>query len=103
MLTQYTAIDESKKFISDLKNLGINLKKAYLFGSYSNQRQQEHSDIDIATISDDFTGIGQVDIKFFLNVLRNNKLIHAETYSAAEFEEGNPFIEETIKKGVKLL
>jgi predicted nucleotidyltransferase len=103
MVTQLAAINESKKFIIDLRNNGINLKKAYLFGSFLNQNQHEHSDIDIALVADEFIGVGPVDIKLFLNILRNYKLIHATTYSNSDFEEGNPFLDEIKKNGLELI
>lgn len=103
MVTQLAAINETKNFLTDLKNIGINLRKAYLFGSYVNQKQHEHSDIDVALVADEFVGVGHIDIKLFLKILRNYKLIHAITYSYLDFEEGNPFLEEIKKNGLELL
>lgn len=103
MVTQLSAINETKKFLTDLKNIGINLRKAYLFGSYVNQKQHEHSDIDVAIVADEFIGVGHIDIILFLNILRNYKLIHATTYSNSDYEEGNPFLDEIKKNGLELL
>jgi uncharacterized protein len=103
MLTQVAAINESKKFIIDLRGIGINLRKAYLFGSYLNQKQHEHSDIDVALVADEFIGVGPVDIKLILKILRNYKLIHATTYSYSDYEEGHPFLDEIKKNGLELL
>jgi predicted nucleotidyltransferase len=102
MVTQQTAIIETKNFIKDLKSIGINLRKVLLFGSFVNQRQHEHSDIDVALVADEFIGVGPVDIKLFVEVLRNYKLIHAKTYSSSEFEEGDPFIDEIKKTGMEI-
>ena len=102
MLTKQVAIDISHKFIEDLKDAGINIRKAFLFGSFANNCQHEHSDIDVAIIADEFTGIGPVDIKLFLNILRNYRTIHAKTYSIDDFNEGNPFLEEIIRIGKEI-
>ena len=102
MVTQQAAIREAKNFIKDLKNKGILLKNALLFGSFANKRQHKHSDIDLALVADEFIGVGPVDIKLFVEILRNYKLIHAKTYSSQEFEEGDPFIEEIKKTGIEL-
>ena len=103
MVTQASAINDTKKFIIDLRNIGINLRKAYLFGSYLNQNQHEHSDIDIALVADEFIGVGPIDIKLIVSILRKNKLIHATTYSNSDYDDGNPFLDEIKKNGLELL
>ena len=102
MVTQQVAINMTNEFLKGLKDIGINLKKAYLFGSYARNKQHEHSDIDVALIADEFVGVGPVDIKTFLKILRNYILIHPKTYSTAEFEDGNPFLEEIKKTGIEI-
>ena len=44
------------RFISELEKHNIRIKKAYLFGSYANNNYDEWSDIDLALVSDSFTG-----------------------------------------------
>lgn len=102
MVTQQIAIKNVKSFIQNLKELGINLRKAYLFGSYVSGRQHEHSDIDVALVADEFISLGPVDIKLFLKILRNYKLIHVKTYSYTDFIEGDPFIDEIKKTGIEI-
>ncbi len=48
--------DKILRFIAELENNNIKIKKAYLFGSYANNRRDKWSDIDLALISDSFTG-----------------------------------------------
>ncbi|MBI4646345.1 MAG: nucleotidyltransferase domain-containing protein [Bacteroidia bacterium] len=57
MVTQNVIIETVKNFASEIKNSGINLKKVYLFGSYAKNQQKEHSDIDVALVADEFTGL----------------------------------------------
>lgn len=103
MVTQETAINESKKFIIDLQNFGLNLKKAYLFGSFLDNRQHNDSDIDVAIVADEFIGVGPVDVKLILEILRKYKTIHATTYSSSDLNEGNPFLDYIRKTGMELL
>ena len=103
MVTQQAAITLTRNFIKDICDIGINLRKAYLFGSFAEHRQHEHSDIDLALVADEFIGVGPVDIKLFVQVLRNYTLIHTKTYSTAEFEEGIPFLDEIKRTGLELL
>ena len=57
------ALDKAKKFI-DLLNLNdIEVFEAYLFGSAIKGTTHESSDIDIAIVSKNFTGIPFYDVK----------------------------------------
>ena len=102
MLTQQNAIDISKKFIKDLKDSGLNIRKAYLFGSFLENRQNEYSDIDLAIVADEFIGVGPVDLKLFLSILRNYRTIHAKTYSSDDIKEREPFLEEIMRLGKEI-
>lgn len=103
MVTQNIAIETGKRFVEEVLNLGINLKKAYLFGSYAAEKQREHSDIDIALIADEFTGIGPVDVKMILKALRNYSIIQPITYATDDLITDDPFLEEIKRTGVEIL
>jgi predicted nucleotidyltransferase len=47
--------DSVTKYLNEVSKL-VNIDKAYLYGSYSTKEITEDSDIDIAIISDDFSG-----------------------------------------------
>ena len=81
-----------------MNKAGINIEKVLLFGSYARNEQKEYSDIDVALVSDDFTGFGILDIEKILPVLRNYTLIQPKTYTTRDFVESDPFLDE-IKKG----
>jgi len=102
MLTQQNAIDISTNFIKDLKDSGLNIRKAYLYGSFLENRQHEYSDIDLAIVADEFIGVGPVDLKLFLSILRNYRTIHAKTYSNEDINEREPFLEEIISSGKEI-
>ena len=102
MLTQQNAVDISQEFIKDLRDSGINVRKAYLYGSFIENRQHKYSDIDIAIIADEFIGVSPVDIKLFLHILRKYKTVHAKTYSTNDIIECEPFLEEIIRIGKEI-
>ena len=102
MVAQSDIITTVKTFASEIINKGIHLKKVYLYGSYSNNTQKEYSDIDVALVADEFTGVGYVDMKLFVSVLRNFILIQPKTYSTIEFETGDPFINEIKRTGLEI-
>ncbi|TAL67007.1 MAG: nucleotidyltransferase domain-containing protein [Bacteroidetes bacterium] len=49
-------LDIAKRYIQLLEDTGYPVKEVYLFGSYSQGREDEWSDIDIAVVSDKFEG-----------------------------------------------
>ena len=51
------AINKVRKLITLLNSNGIDVYEAYLFGSAVIDKMSEYSDIDIAIVSDKFTGI----------------------------------------------
>jgi predicted nucleotidyltransferase len=57
------AINKAKKLIRLLKTNGIDVHEGYLFGSSVTDRAGEYSDIDIAVVSKDFTGMPFYDVK----------------------------------------
>ncbi|OFX41824.1 MAG: hypothetical protein A2X08_00250 [Bacteroidetes bacterium GWA2_32_17] len=103
MDAQPNIIETVRNFALEIKNKGIKLNKIYLYGSYAKNMQLPHSDIDVALISDDFIGVGFVDIKKFISVLRNYILIQPRTYYTKDFDKGDPFIEEIKKTGREIV
>lgn len=104
LFNREAAIDRSKQFIQEIISLKLNLRKAFLFGSYVRNRQTEWSDIDIALIADEFTGFGFEDRKYFakINILKPYSMIQTKTYATEYFEKGDPFIDEIVKTGIVL-
>ena len=57
------AINKAKALIELLKTNGINIYEAYVFGSAIKDISDEYSDIDIAIVSKDFSGMPYYDVK----------------------------------------
>lgn len=51
-----TALKLVNQFIELLEQNNLKIDKAYLYGSYAKGENNELSDIDLALVSDDFTG-----------------------------------------------
>ncbi len=96
-LRQYIA-----DYIDECNKLGVHFKKVILFGSNARNTPHEWSDVDLALVSDNFTGmrledrhkISRANIKFVD--------IEPHIFTTAYFEEGDPFIEEIIKTGKEI-
>lgn len=104
MLTQQTVLEKVNSFIDELLKSGLSLERAYLFGSYSRGNQGTESDIDLALISDMFSGFGYDDRKLLssINIKKEYMDIDPKTFSTISFQSGNPFIDEILRTGIEI-
>lgn len=104
MLTQRTAINRVKQFAREIQSTGLHLHKVILFGSYAADKQKQWSDIDVALVADEFTGMGYYDAEYFARI--NNKepylLIETKTFPLSYFKNGDPFIDEIKRTGIEI-
>ena len=105
-ITQLAAIELVKKFVKELQDKGLHLRKVYLFGSYARNEQRQYSDIDVALVADEFQSISFLDLNYFIDISikQSYTMLELHTYNTAYFQEGDPFINEEIKpKGIVIL
>ena len=102
MATQEIAIKTVQDFLKDFQKCGLNLRKAILFGSYAKNNQHLDSDIDLALVADEFTGIGFVDIQLFVKVLKHYIIIQPKTFPTKYYLRGDPFIDEINNTGIEI-
>jgi hypothetical protein len=102
MLTREAAIQVVKNFVHDLESTGVGLQKAVLFGSYAQNRQSEWSDIDLALVSEGFSGFGFEDKQPFARIIckKQYSIIHIKTYQSDYFAAGDPFVDEIKRTGI---
>jgi predicted nucleotidyltransferase len=94
-------IDE---YISVLKQNNIKIDMAFLFGSYSKGISNEWSDIDIALISEIFTGNRISDRDKIRTYTRHvSSMIEVIPFTRKDFTEDNPFANEIIKTGIRIV
>lgn len=93
----------AKKYALLLKE-NMKVKSMYLFGSYIDNRATEDSDIDIAVVSDKFSGDCIDDMVYLMKFRRNLDLrIEPHPFLPKDFDKKNPFVNEIIKKGIKII
>jgi len=94
-------VNQIKDFIHLVNDSGISLKKVVLFGSYARNKQTKYSDIDLALVADEFTGVPSEDVKLFLKALRKHYMIQPQTYNTLDFSpDADPFVGEILKTGI---
>lgn len=91
-------------FVNELKKNHIHIQQAFLFGSYAYGDFDTWSDIDIALVSDDFSGIRFQDRdairKIKLSVSSN---LEPLPYRPEDFNEADPFIKKILETGIRVV
>ena len=92
------------KYIKLLNENNIEINRAYLFGSYSNGKYKEWSDIDLALISDKFSGDNFDDRSMIRKItIAVDCRLEPHTFRSSDFNESNPFAREIINTGIRIL
>ncbi len=89
-------------YIAECNKLGVHFKKVILFGSYAHNTAHEWSDVDLALVSNDFSGMRLADRNKISRA--NIKFVDIEPhiFNADYFDEGDPFIEEIVRTGKEI-
>ena len=105
MLTRNDAIKIVRNYAHDIESRGVNLRSVILYGSFAKGTQHEWSDIDVALVADEFSGFTFNDKKLFpyIGIKKPYVRIEAKTYPTDYFRDGDPFIEEIVKTGIKII
>jgi len=105
MLTRDAAIKIVRNYAHDIETHGVRLHTVILYGSFAKGTQHECSDIDVALVADEFTGLPEDHYLFpYMGGIRKlYTLIETKTYPTDYFQQGDPFIEEITKTGIKII
>ena len=93
-----------KKYLNALSKNNIPIQEAVLFGSYAKGDYHKWSDIDIALVSDIFTGNRIEDKDKIRSItLSVGSDIEVLPFAPADFNLHNPFAKEILTTGIKLI
>lgn len=103
--TRKTALKIVEHYLADLEKAGVHIKIAILFGSYAQGKQHKWSDIDLALVADNFTGLSFIDKEpfRFVQLKKEYTPIEAHTFATDYFEKGDAFIDEIKQTGIRIL
>jgi predicted nucleotidyltransferase len=98
------AINKARQLIELLKTNGIDIFEAYLFGSVAMGKEDEYSDIDIAIVSKEFTGVPFYDVKKVSKFRRAVDLrLEIHPFSLSDILNDPPLFFSDIKsKGIRV-
>jgi len=103
MLTQNAAIEIVENYAKEIAQQGVHLRYAILYGSFAKGSQHEWSDIDVALVADEFTGLpNDYDLFPYVGIKKPYSRIESITYPTDYFRKGDPFIKEIKKDGVTI-
>ncbi len=97
-------INEIKRLIRVMERNGLSINAAYLFGSYAKGKTDKWSDIDVAIVSDDFSGIRFYDVEKLISVLKKyNSFIEFHPFRTVDFNpETDLFTKEILENSLKI-
>ncbi|MGI0016036.1 MAG: nucleotidyltransferase domain-containing protein [Nitrososphaera sp.] len=95
------AVDE---LIKQLNANNLLIRQAYIFGSYASGQQSKWSDIDVALVSDRFEGDMFNDYcKMSPYLIKVNPSLEVHPFRPEDFTKDNPFVEEIIETGIRIV
>ncbi|MCL4539474.1 MAG: nucleotidyltransferase domain-containing protein [Bacteroidetes bacterium] len=98
------AIKIAKRYIEVLKENGIRVTRAYLYGSYATGEARADSDIDIVVVSSQFKGVRFEDSYRIARYCRNVDLrISPLAYHPRDFKKDYIIPYEAMTKGIRIV
>jgi uncharacterized protein len=92
------------RFIQNLLESSVPVWRIYLFGSYAKGTAKENSDIDLAVFldRDEIDGLDE-DVQLMCLTRDIDLRIETHSFSRKDFENPDPFVQEIITTGVRVL
>jgi len=95
------SIKSIRKYIRELEKHRIPIRKAVLFGSYAKGLAKPESDIDVALVSEVFSGDRFKDRRRIIPLRRNiDSRIEPLPFTPEDFDNGGMLAEEIKKNGI---
>lgn len=97
------AEDIAKKY-AEMVMRELKVNSIYLYGSYAKGNYNEDSDIDIAVVGEDFIGDPVEDTLKLMRIRRKvDNRIEPHPFKNSDFELSNPYVQEILKTGIKII
>ena len=96
--------DVVKKYIDELEKNRIHILEAVIFGSHAGGKARDESDIDVALVSEAFTGDRFEDRRKIVPLRRKiDSRIEPIPFKPEDFSNGGALVEEIKRTGVVIL
>lgn len=97
-----SALNIAKKYLSSLP-VELDVKRAYLFGSYVKGTQTAESDIDIAVVVGNMDDFFKIQMELFRRRRKIDLRIEPHPFDEEDFSENNPVAVEIMNSGIEIL
>lgn len=101
MVTE-SAVNIAKKYLSSLP-AELDVRKAYIFGSYAKGTQRKESDIDIAVVFGHMDDFFEMQMELFRRRRNIDLRIEPHPFDMDDFSENNPIAAEIMNTGIEIL
>ncbi len=101
MVTE-SAINIAKKYLSSLP-AELDIKRAYIFGSYAKGTQREESDIDIAIVFGQLDDFFKMQMELFRRRRKIDLRIEPHPFDEEDFSQNNPVAVEIMNTGIEII
>jgi uncharacterized protein len=92
-----------RRYYRLLLSEGFPLEKIYLFGSYSSNKQNEYSDIDLAVVLKKFSKDRfNTRLELMKYSRQFKEVIEPHPFLLSEFNKSDPFVSEIIDTGIEV-
>jgi predicted nucleotidyltransferase len=92
-----------REFLGSLEADNIRIQEAYLFGSYARGSAKEWSDIDLAVISQDFSGNRHDDMMRLIQYqVSSDTRIEPIPFHPDDFDGSDPLAAEILSHGIRV-
>lgn len=99
-----TAMKISLRYVKELVKNNIPIGEAFIFGSYARGDSGPESDIDLALVSEAFTGDRFEDRRRIIPFRRNiDSRIEPIPFTPGDFQNGGALVKEIKKTGIVLI
>lgn len=100
----FNIIESIKLLLDTLNKSDILIQKAILYGSYAKGNSDQYSDIDLALVSDSFSGNRFLDKEMIRRyVVGVNSDISPMPFRPEDFNRNNIFAQEIMKDGISIV
>ena len=97
-------VDRIVHKFAELLTKKLKVKCMYFYGSYASGTPRKDSDIDIAVVSESFTGDMVDDTMVLMRIRRKvDTRIEPHPFLPEDFNKENPLADEILKNGIKIV
>lgn len=102
--TNNDRIENIVKTYAELLMRELNVSSVYLYGSYAKGNYSEDSDIDVAVVGESFEGDPVEDTLKLMRIRRKvDNRIEPHPFKVSDFDLSNPYVQEILRTGIKII